>query len=240
LAFDWDNSFFAKLLAPIKGRFKAILKSSEGMYTEDDLTNEAWLAAQDIQAEAGQNLEPEDHSFQEAVIARLWRVFGKYADAAMSFASRLDKDQRNDNGDFLPNSISARLFSPVQYQPLEALEKAEERAARAEILANRFTEAIAYLRTFAHFGDDQRRVAHHLSIPLHTLTARVDRAALMAKQQPSIFDGMETIPHDFVPLAGKPIYRPPVVPTAWARVCVTAPARQRHIFSLVSRLFTPK
>jgi hypothetical protein len=238
VTFGWDNSFFARLLAPIKSRFRAILKSTEGMYTEDDLTNEAWLAAQDIQAESGQVFAPEDHGFQEAVLRRLWKAFGKYADSAMSFAFRLDKDKLNDDGDFSPSSLSARLSSPIQYQPLEALEQAEERAARAEILANRFTEAIAYLLTFAHFDNDKRRVAHHLSIPLRTLTIRVDHAAAMAELQPSIFDGIETIPRDFLPPAGRPRCPAPEVTAAWVRICAPVPARQRHIFSLRARTFT--
>jgi hypothetical protein len=238
MSVDQGNSFFSRLIAPILNRLKKIANSSRGLHTVDDLKAEAWLAAKDINAEQAADFQPEDRSFQDAIVSRLWKGFGMYADAAMHFAFRLDKEEQNDDGDFLPNSIGARLTGPTHYQPLEALELSETQAEQGRLLEERYAEAIAYLRTLDHFDSDKQRIANHLSIAVRTVGARVDRAAAMVERQPSLFDGIESIPLDFVPLPGRPTYQSWIAPTTWAHVCLVRRPRQDHIFSTVPRAFT--
>jgi hypothetical protein len=237
MAFNRDNSFLARLITPILDRLKKIAGSSRGFHTIEDLKSEAWLAAEDLKSEHGIDFEPEDRSFQDAIVSRLWKAFGKYADVAMHFAVRLDNEERNDDGDFLPNSISARLSGPIHHQPLEALELAEVYAEQERVLTDRFAEAIAYLRTLHHFDEDKQRIARHLSIAVRTFVARADRAAAIAERQPSLFDGIETIPLDFVPLPGHPTYQSWRTSTVWARICTVMRPRQKNIFSKAPRVF---
>ncbi|WP_206685649.1 hypothetical protein, partial [Escherichia coli] len=72
-------------------------------------------------------------------------------------------------------------------------------AVAVRAISGRFSEAIAYLRTFERFDGDAMRVATYLAIGARTLNRRVARASYTEETQPSMFDGIEAIPADFVP-----------------------------------------
>jgi hypothetical protein len=198
-----DTSFFARLIAPMLKQLERISGSSRGEHSLDDLKSEAWIAAEEIRAEDGVDYEPDDAHLQDAILTRLRKAFGHFANRMMRFALQLDHERDGDDGEMLPNSVAASLAAPDAYEPEVAIERAQELDSHERALLQRFSEAVAYLRTFENFDNDRKAVADHLEIPAATLRRRLSRAEHVASSQPSMFDGIEYISRDFVPLRGQ-------------------------------------
>ncbi len=218
-------------------QLRRLAHSTRGEHSVDDLKNEVWLAAQDIHDEAGVEFEPDDESFQEAILTKLRKAFGRFANRKMRYAVQLDHDQAGDDGEFLPNSLASSLAAPDVYEPEIAIERAEEHAASEDRLAKRFTEAGAYLRALDHFDNDAGTVAAHLAITMGVFKSRLARAATMAECQQSLFDGIETIPRDFVPLRGRAVRLMARASIEWAHICAFVKPRQQRLFSGYPVLF---
>ncbi len=237
MAFDHDDAFFTRLIAPMLGQLRRLAAATRGEQTVDDLKTEAWLAARDIQTERGAEFQPEDEGFQQAIVAKLRKAFGRFANRKMRFAHQLDHEARGDDGDFLPNSIGSRLSAPEAYEPQIAIEAIERHAEYTERLASRFTEAIAYLRVLAHYDDDKREIADYLAISIGGLDGRLARAETFAELQASLFDGIENVPADFLPpRAQKRSARGRLLMT-WKRVCFLMRPRQESLFSAIPFAF---
>ncbi|MGB8423172.1 hypothetical protein [Paraburkholderia sp.] len=232
-----DPSFFTRLISPMLDQLRRLAHGTRGEHSVDDLKNEAWLAAQDIHEESGVAFEPEDESFQEAILTKLRKAFGRFANRKMRFAVQLDHEQAGADGEFLPNSLASSLAAPDVYEPEIAIERAEESAAGEERLAKRFTEAVAYLRALDHFDNESSRVAAHLAITMGAFKSRLARAATTAECQRSLFDGIETIPRDFVPLRGHTVRLMARASIEWGRICALVKPRQQRLFSGSPALF---
>jgi hypothetical protein len=198
-----DTSFFARLIAPMLKQLERIAGSSRGEHSLDDLKSEAWIAAEEIRAQEGVDYEPDDERLQDAILARLRKAFGHFANRMMRFALQLDHERDGDDGEILPNSVAASLAAPDAYEPEVAIERAQELDAHERALMQRFSEAVAYLRTFENFDNDVQAVAMHLAIPTTALRTRLSRAEHVAATQSSMFDGIEVIARDFIPLRGR-------------------------------------
>jgi hypothetical protein len=231
MAFYSDDSLFARLIAPMLEQLRRIAHGTRGELSVDDLKNEAWLAAQDIHEEAGAEFAPEDESFQQAILSKLRKAFGRFTNRTMRFAVQLDQERVGENGDPLPNSVAASLAASDSYEPEVALQRAEESAANEDRLAERFTEAVAYLRTLDHFDNDCRRIVAHLAITMGVFKSRLARAETIAECQPSLFDGIEGISRDFVPLRGRAVRLIGRASFDWARICALVKPRQQRLFS---------
>lgn len=201
----------------------------------EDLTNEAWLIVDELHLAPDASPDPEDQGVRDLIVARLQREFGRFVNRQERFATRIDRDDVDDDGDFMPNAIAARLSAPEKYEPLASIEMREEAAAAARRIGERFSEAIAYLRTFERFDGDSVRVATYLAIGARTLNRRVARASHIEETQPSMFDGIETISADFVPLAGR--WASPPLPHHYRPACAVAWPVQLQFFIRSGKLF---
>lgn len=216
-------------------QLERIAGSSRGEHSLEDLKSEAWIAAQEIQAESGVDFEPEDERLQSAILIRLKKAFGRFANRMMRFALQLDHEDVGADGDALPNSVAASLSGPDAYEPEVAIERAQDIEASALILAERFAEAVAYFRTFENFDNDRRAVAAYLAIPMATLRTRLRRAEIAAATQTSMFDGIEKIASDFMPKRGYWLRRPT---TRRGRLfCLLARTIQLRLLSSLPVLF---
>ncbi|MBU9224710.1 hypothetical protein [Burkholderia multivorans] len=195
-------AFFQQITSLIRKQLERIAWSSQGDHSVDDLTSETWLIVDELHADPDAAPDPEDESLRNMIVARLHRQFGKFANRKERFAARIDRDDIDDNGDPLPSAIGARLSAPRQYEPLVVLEMRESADAVARVISECFSEAVAYMRTFEKFDGDKESVAQYLAIRIRTLDCRVERASNVQRFQPSIFDGIERIPVDFMPAAG--------------------------------------
>lgn len=191
--------FFARLIAPMLKHLRRIAGSTQNEHSVEDLKSEAYLISRDVRAQFGEDIEPEDEQLQSTVVAKVQKLFGRFVNRPMRFAARLDRDEVNEDGDFVANSIAARLAAPDVYEPHVALELREQNEEARRAIDARFSEAVAYLRTLDHFDHDKRLIATYLAIPTSTLETRLRRAENVAAIQPSMFDGVEAVPLDFVP-----------------------------------------
>ncbi|MCW3687437.1 hypothetical protein UE94_005030 [Burkholderia cenocepacia] len=228
-------AFFQRVTSLIRKQLERIAWSSEGDHSVDDLTSETWLIVDELHADPDATPDPDDESLRDMIVARLQKEFGKFVNRKERFAVRIDRDDIDDDGDLLPNSVGARLAAPEAYEPLIALEMQEEAMAAARVISSRFSEAIAYLRTFERFDGDAVRVATYLAIGARTLNRRVARASHTEETQPSMFDGIEAIPADFVPLAGR--WAAPPLPHHYRPACAVAWPVQLQLFIRSSKLF---
>ncbi|MBN3850138.1 hypothetical protein G3N58_25440 [Paraburkholderia sp. Ac-20342] len=232
-----DASFFHRLISPMLKQLRYIAKLTQGEHTVDDLKSEAWLIAEEIKAERGGAVEPDDADFQERVIAGLHKLFGRFVNRAMRFATRLDQDERDDDGDFRENAVSARLSAPQSYEPEIALQLEEEAAEAARVIHAQFSEAVAYYHMFDQFDGDTSALAGYFAITARTLRTRLQRADLSARRQPSVFDNVASIPPDFVSRRGM-WHRQPSR-NQFLRVCGSARPAQLHLFLKFGRVFGP-
>ncbi|AGK47967.1 hypothetical protein BTI_1085 [Burkholderia thailandensis MSMB121] len=134
-------AFFQRVIGLIRKQLERIAGSSQGDHSVEDLTNEAWLIVDELHVEPNANLDPEDESVRELIVTRLQREFGRFVNRQERFATRIDRDDIDDDGDFMPNAVAARLSAPEKYEPLVALEMREDAAAAARAIGGRFSEA---------------------------------------------------------------------------------------------------
>lgn len=219
------------------GQLRSIALGTRGEQSVDDLKNEAWIAAQDIRSEIGDAVEPEDERLQMAVLSKLRKAFGKFVNRKMRFAVQLDHERVGDDGEFLLNSVAASLTGPENYEPEIALTLREDLAALELGLTERFSEAVAYLRTLSHFDHDKQVIANYLAIPTSTLETRLRRAETVAATQPSVFDGVESVPLGFVPLPGKVRLMPRRSKRDRWFVCLNQRSSQLRLLSAFPALF---
>ncbi|RQU40216.1 hypothetical protein DF147_21565 [Burkholderia cenocepacia] len=228
-------AFFQRITGLIRRQLEWIAWSSEGDHSVDDLTSETWLIVDELHADPDATPDPDDESLRDMIVARLQRQFGKFVNRKERFALRIDRDDIDDDGDFLPSAVGARLSAPEKYEPLVALEMREDASAAARVIGGRFSEAIAYLRTFERFDGDAARVATYLAIGARTLNRRVARASHIEETQPSMFDGVEAIPADFMPHRG--LWNSPPLTQQYRGTCVIAWPIQMQLFVRASKLF---
>jgi hypothetical protein len=226
-----EAAFFTRMIAAMLSHLKRIAGSTQGEHSVDDLKNEAYIIAADVRADLTHDVEPEDEQLQSTVIAKIQKLFGRFVNRPMRYAARIDRDDVDDDGDFVGNAIAARLSAPEAYEPHVALEQREESDAAKQAIDAQFSEAVAYLRVLDRFDGDKPIIARYLAIHASTLDARLSRAGLFAEFQPSMFDGIETVPDDFFPRRGFRRRRQPFA--GFHRICKEARPWQTHLYSKV-------
>ncbi|MFT4068957.1 hypothetical protein [Paraburkholderia sp.] len=232
-----DASFFDRLISPMLKHLRYIAKLTQGEHSVDDLKSEAWIIAEEVKAERGETIEPDDAELQETIVERLHKLFGRFVNRAMRFATRLDQDERDDDGDFRENAISARLSAPQAYEPEVALQLEEEATEVAAVIRARFSEAVAYYHMFDQFDGDSSALASHFAITKKTLRTRLRRVEKDALTQPSVFDSVASIPSDFMSRRGA-WHRQPSL-HQFRRICGSAQPAQLHLFLKFGRVFGP-
>ncbi|EKS73155.1 hypothetical protein BURK_001770 [Burkholderia sp. SJ98] len=235
-----NESFYSRLIAPMIKELERIAGITRGEQSVDDLKAEAWIAASEISNAAGRAFEPEDRTFQQAIIDRLRKAFGRFANRAMRFAARLDHEETDGDGE-VQRGLAATLAAPPAYEPETALIEAEEAQGRELAVRERYTEAVAYLRVLDRFDDDRTAIARYLAIRRRTLDLRLRKAEETARQQSSMFDGVARIPDDFCPPQGMYMRYSRTPPRRQiAPRCAFVGFWQRGLFSAARSLWGPR
>jgi hypothetical protein len=230
-----DTSFFEQLIRPMLRHLRHIARLTQGEHTVDDLKSEAWLIAEEIKAERGAEIEPDDEELQATIVSRLHKLFGRFVNRAMRFAVRLDLEERDDDGDYRTNALAARLNSAEQYEPPVAIQLAADADEAEKQIHARFSEAVAYYHVFDHFDGDGDAIARYLAIRSATLAARLAVADATARRQPSVFDGVTAVPADFMPRRGTRRVRR--AQSRFWRVCGAMRPAQKHLFLRYGAVF---
>lgn len=176
---------------------RRISGASRGDLSIEDVKGEAWVMAHEL-ALAGKPLDLTSPVGQDAFLRKLYGKLILSMRTAVGFARRLDKgwDQEDDDtGSTLSNMLTADESS----DPLRALEMRENLTPLELACIHSYSQATAYAICLDRWkGMDA--LALYLSIQTCSLEKRIRYWRAWVEYQPSIFDGIERIGLDFMPL----------------------------------------
>lgn len=188
---------FTEFLRRHAGAFRSIARKAGSGISSDDLQQDAWLIASDIEARRGHPIDFSDPDDQSTVLAWLTNKFVKYTSKNLNNALRLDADE--DDG----FSISSTLAGPRSDNPLYQLIRQEEELAEAEripsVVRQSYSEASAYALLLAKFDGKKSAVANLLGITVATFRRKFFQANAWISIQPSLFDGFIRVAANFLP-----------------------------------------
>jgi hypothetical protein len=113
---------------------------------------------------------------------------------------QVDKDEESDDG---APKWSEQLKARSSSDPLKQLVRRENAMEAEAKLRASYSQAAAYLHTFARFKHDREGVCVHLVISTGVLTRRMDDAQATTLVQPSLFDGKQRIGSRFKAESGR-------------------------------------
>jgi hypothetical protein len=192
--------FFEEFLKKMASSFRRIAKATKHEVTEEDLKNDAWLLAHDIGKRRGQAINFSDPADQDMVIRFLHFKNVKRGDWKLRKAIRIDEESDDDEN--MP-SWSEKLAAHESSDPLISILFRESAFNAETMFSNSYSQAVAYVRTFEYFKNNRKATCAHLAIAENTLAKRVTFAAKTVRVQPSLFDRIEKIADNFLPLRGR-------------------------------------
>lgn len=185
----------------------------------DDMQGEAWLIAEKIELRRGRAVNFADAADQETVLAWLYRELVTYAEKAVRFAIRLDKDW--DSEDSPGNLLDQLLTAPDHSDPMARMLDEQAQRDVLEALQASYSQAAAYVILLDRFDWEMVALAEHLRVVLTTLHGRIAWSCRHMKMQPSLFDRVQVVPSDFLPTQARmlatrtPSIEAPTVQLAW-------------------------
>lgn len=182
--------------------FRRISAWSKGEASVHELYSEAWLLADKIgkrQKREFDFTEPED---QDYILGALVNEYVKWGDPVRKYSRSLDREYEFDDGEH-GDSLADRLSADETFDPLALLELRESLAQEDAALVFTYSQATAYVVALTQFDDDREKMCNWLAIADSTLSSRLRRAFAIVRRQSSLFDGVETVADDFMPLPGR-------------------------------------
>lgn len=206
---------FECFLSSRHANLRRIAGRTRGEVSVDELASEAWLQAIEIGQKRDWPFDFRDEEAQDTLLAWLHNRFVKYADKAVRYAVKLDRDWDVEDGERTGVALAKLLTAPIGSDPKvrqQALEEAEELTA---VVHRRYSEAAAYVLLLVRVDWDLADLAALLWVGVATMRQRLKPSGLLTRVQPSLFDGVEQIDPDFEPwrkrrrvlraLAGDPV-----------------------------------
>lgn len=173
--------------------FRKLARMTQGEKDVGDLVSEAWLLSFDVQERRGIPFDFEDLQDQHLLMRWLNFEITRKGDFAFRFANRPDGcDDELSLWDVLAADDSS--------DPLERLIANQDVALSDELSAASYSEFTAYWISWQNLGQTLADLANHLAISSGALVNRFRRRQLVMKRQASLFDTVEQIPSDFVPM----------------------------------------
>lgn len=191
---------FQSFLAQMRAGFQRISKATKHEMTVGDLHNDAWVIALEIGDRRGRPIDFSDPDDQELVMKAVNLQNVRRGDWNMRRSVRIDQEPE---GDEAGSKWADRLPAQASSDPLVYLLALESAIDTEAMLASSYSQATAYAITFSNFNNNRQKVCMHLVISDSTLTRRVVVAADTVKAQPCMFDRIERIPVDFMPLMAR-------------------------------------
>jgi hypothetical protein len=188
---------FESFVNKMKAGFRRISKATHNEMTAEDLQQDAWIVAIEIGERRGREIDFSNPEDQNLVMSAVNLQNVKRGDWKIRKSVRFDNESEDDEGAF---NWAERLPAQASSDPLISLLLRESSLNTATMLTASFSQAAAYVVTFNNFNNDRQRLCNHLAICNKTLMHRVTVAADTVKTQLSMFDNIERIPLNFMPL----------------------------------------
>lgn len=182
-------------------RLQECRREARGQLSGDELLSEAFLAAHELGEQQGQPLDlrnPLDADLLLEGLLRRARRLGRYR-RGLSLDAAVDGGEE---GDSLACIDLAR--GPEAWEPFMALLAQDElpEDAFARLQAS-YSQAAAYLILLERHGWCAEALAQAFRVGATVLLGRFQSAHAWLYRQPSIFDGVERVPEDFLAWYGR-------------------------------------
>lgn len=186
---------------------RRISRATRGEYSEPDLHGEAWLIADKISEKRGSAVDLSDPEDQEIVLRWLYNEVVRYTEKNIRHAVRLDRDWDLDDSESAESRL-ALLLAPHEWLDQPDMGGIEEKhAAILEIVRYSYSQYSAYMILLKRFEWDVISLAEHLRLLANTAARRVTESKGHMKRQPSLFDRIEIVEYDFVPMVARGVIR---------------------------------
>ena len=190
---------FHTFLETRRGDLRRIAAQTRGELSADELASESWLMAIEIGQRRQWPFDFADEDDQDTLFAWMHNRFVKYAEKAVRYAIKLDRDWDNEDGERAGATLARLLTAPLQSDPQVAQQVHEEQHELFAIVRHSYSEAAAYVLLLIRVDWHIEDLATMLWVGISTLRQRLKKAGLHARVQPSLFDGVDVIDSDFIP-----------------------------------------
>jgi hypothetical protein len=161
------SSAYERFLVARQKDLSRIARSTRGEYVLDDVQQQAWLTAYDIQASRDSPICFDDPHDQRLVLSYLFQHFVRYTEKNVRHAVKLDHGSSADDFEDKPHFLLGRLSTGDHDNPLNVLMESEDLATiptREPPLHQ--TQAGAYVQLLHYCGQQVPRVANLLLISI--------------------------------------------------------------------------
>jgi len=190
---------FERFLITRRSDLRRIAARTQGEMSVDDLASEAWLIANEIRSKRGWPIDFDNEDDQDMLFAWMHNRFVKYAEKALRFAVRLDRNWDSEDGESMGAALARLLTAPLDSDPQMRQQIHDEQQELVEIVRHSYSEAAAYILLLIRVDWYLDDLASLLWIGVDALRRRLKASGLCARVQPSLFDGREVIDPEFVP-----------------------------------------
>lgn len=190
---------FERFLVARRSDLRRIAARTQGELSVDDLTSEAWLIAIEIGMKRGWPIDFDNEDDQDMLFAWMHNRFVKYAEKAVRFAVKLDRDWDDESGESMGAALARLLTAPLDSDPQMRQQLHDEQQELVEIVRHSYSEAAAYILLLIRVDWHLDDLASLLWIGVDALRRRLKASGLRARVQPSLFDGREVIDPEFTP-----------------------------------------
>ena len=192
-------SAFQRFLENRRGDLRRTAARTAGEMSVDDMTSESWLLAIEIGQSRGWDFDFRDQDDQDTLMAWLHNRFVKYAEKAVRYAVRLDRNWDNDDGEQTGAAIARLLTAPLDTDPQIRQQALEDQEDLIALIQRSYSEATAYVLLLVRVDWHLEDLAELLQIGRDALKRRLRVSGLLARVQPGLFDGIDKIDPSFEP-----------------------------------------
>lgn len=190
---------FERFLLEQDGALQKLSRLSRGRYTVDELRSESWIVLCEVEALREEPLELANPREQLLLVECLKRHIAR---AHRGSFGTLSLDYGGDSRSDKP-ALLWFLAAPENSDPLVQLQESGEQIDWIALARATYSQIAAYLLLFVRFDWDRVKVADCLHISVVLLRCRLMAAGNQARHQPSLFDGVDCIAQDFIPLPSR-------------------------------------
>ena len=165
----------------------------------DDMASESWILAIEIGQRRGWTFDFADQDDQDTLLAWMHNRFVKYAEKAVRYAIKLDRNWDNDDGEQTGAALARLLTAPIDTDPQVRQQALEEKDDLIAVIQQSYSEASAYVLLLVRMDWHLEDLAGLLQLGQDALKQRLRASGLRARVQPTLFDGIDKIDPDFEP-----------------------------------------
>ncbi len=200
----WDTGkAFQAFLNSCRADLRRIAGHSRGEYSVDDLSGEAWLIAEEVGRKRGFAVDLSNSDDQQFILARLYNKLIRFTEKNLRFAVRLDRNWDSDDSEYAVNRLARLLSAPEEFDPLVRMQAEEDQSGAWKLVEHSYSQASAYVILLDRFNWELDMLARSLNLVTAVLRRRMLKSGMHMKYQPSLFDRIQSVERDFVPMAAR-------------------------------------